>query len=75
MVTHLQLLYLVTDLFDHPGKLVAKRHAGTGVRHGAVVQVKTGAANARSRDPHDGVLRVQDTRHGFLVDADPQGPR
>ena len=45
---------------------------GPGVRHGAVIQVQVGAADAGPGDPHDGVLRVQDLRHGLLVDADPQ---
>ena len=32
------------------------------------------SANTRSRDPDDSVLRVQDLRHRFMVDADPQRP-
>src|ERR687894_397062 len=32
------------------------------------------AADTRSCDSNDGVLRMQDLRHGFMVDADPQRP-
>jgi hypothetical protein len=35
--------------------------------------VQIGPADARARDPDDGVLRVQDLGHGFVVDADPLG--
>ena len=73
VVAHLQLLHFLADLLHHAGELMAKRHARPGVRHGAVVEMEVGPADAGARDPDDGILRVQDLRHGFLVDADPQG--
>src|SRR5215216_1961542 len=36
--------------------------------------MQIGSADTRSRDPDDGVLRMQDLRHGFMVDADPMRP-
>src|ERR687895_616687 len=36
--------------------------------------MKVGPADTRSRDTDYGVLRMQDLRHGFMVDADPQRP-
>src|ERR671916_2305994 len=36
--------------------------------------MQIGPADTRSRDPDDGVLRMQDLRHGFMVYADPQWP-
>ena len=74
VVADLQLLHLRADLLHHAGELVAERHPRPGVRHGAVVEMEIGPADAGARDPDDGILRVQDLRHGFLVDADPQGP-
>src|SRR5829696_902977 len=36
--------------------------------------MQIGSADTRPRDPDDGVLRMQDLRHGFMVDADPPRP-
>src|SRR5215217_8646395 len=33
--------------------------------------MQIGPADARARDPDDGVLRMQDLRHWFVVDANP----
>jgi hypothetical protein len=35
--------------------------------------MEIGPADARARDPDYGVLRMQDLRDGFMVDADPLG--
>ena len=37
MVADLQFLYLLAELLDHAGELMAKRHSHPGIRHGAIV--------------------------------------
>ncbi len=53
---------------------MAERHPHAGVRHGPVVQVQVGPADAGARDPDDGVLGMQDLGHRLVVDADPLRP-
>src|SRR5215207_19042 len=71
VVADLQLLHLLAELLHHAGEFMAKGHSHPGIRHGPVVQMQIGSADTRSRDPDDGVLRMEDLRHGFMVDADP----
>jgi hypothetical protein len=74
-VAYPRLLRTLAYLFRHSGGPLAEGHPRSCVRHVPAVQVRVRSADARSRDPDDGVLGVQDLRHGLVVDADPQRPR
>ena len=74
VIADLQFLHLRADLLHHAGDLVAERHPHPGIRHGPIVQMQIGPADTGARDPDDGILRMQDLRHGFMIDADPLRP-
>src|SRR5947209_12884435 len=59
------------DLFDDARELVAERHSDPRVGDETVIEVEVGSANARARDPHDGIFGMQNLRHRFAIDADP----
>jgi hypothetical protein len=71
VVADLQLLHVLAELLHHAGELVAERHPHPGIRYRAVVQMQIGPADTLSRDPDNGVPRMQDLRRGFMVEADP----
>ncbi len=37
VVTDFEFLYLLAELLDNAGELVAKRHSHSGIRHGPIV--------------------------------------
>jgi hypothetical protein len=71
VVTCLEVLNLRPNLLDDAAELVAKRLPDAGVWHHSVIEMKVGAADAASGYLYNRVARMFDTRHGFLVDADP----
>src|SRR5205085_180831 len=69
VVALLQVLHRRADLLDDAGELVAEGHAHARVGYQAVVQVQVGAADARARHAHDGIVGVFDFRLLLVRDA------
>src|SRR5690606_38395024 len=70
-VADLQVLHRGPHFLHHAAELVADDRADPGVRHQAVVDVDVRAADARARDPDDGVVGVLDHGFGDVFDAHP----
>src|SRR5690606_20287871 len=70
-VAHFQVLHRGAHFLHHAGEFVAHDLPDPRVGHQAVVDVDVGAADARTGDAHDGVVRVFDAGLGDVFDAHP----
>jgi hypothetical protein len=74
VVAGLQLLQATAEVLHDAGELVAEGRPHAGIRHGTLVKVQILPADARPRDPDDGVLGLEDLGHRLVIDADPLWP-
>ena len=71
-VAYLQLGDAFSYFLHHAGELMAEGHTDPRVRNQSVIQVQVGPADAGPRHPDDCILGVENLRHRFMVNPNPQ---